>query len=65
MVMTSMTIFAGAMIALGIAALFLTEEIVSCVLKIIGRKKGLLRFGGVIALVMAFFFLWVIWQNIR
>ena len=68
-------IFAILMIALGIAALFLTNEICSKALRVIGERKVFfnmvnfaeikwsIRFGGAIAILIGVFVLWMSWRN--
>lgn len=68
-------IFAVAMLAIGIAALFFTEEIRSWVIKMSGEKRGVfnligstqttwsMRFGGFIAILIGLFILWMSWRN--
>lgn len=68
-------IFAILMLALGIAALFLANEISSKGLRVIGERKVFfnmvnfvqikwsIRFGGAIAILIGVFVLWMSWRN--
>jgi hypothetical protein len=72
---SSEILFAFAMLAMGAVALFFTNEICVGVIKLIGERKGLfnlvnsagaklsIRFGGVIAVVLGLFVLWMCWRN--
>lgn len=60
---------------IGIATLFFRDDIRALVLKVIGQKRKFvnlinsaqttwsMRFGGVIAIVVGFFVLWMSWRN--
>lgn len=73
--LSAQIIFALIMLALGIAALLFPDEIRSEVLKVIGGKRGLfnlidstqtrwsIRLGGVIAILIGFFVLWMSWRH--
>lgn len=68
-------IFAVAMVAIGIAALLFTDEIRSWVIRVIGERRGVfnlinstqtiwsMRFGGVIAISIGLFILWMSWRS--
>ena len=68
-------LFALAMLAIGVIALFFTNQICSVATKISESRKGLfdfigseytslsIRFGGVIAVFLGLFVLWMCWRN--
>jgi hypothetical protein len=68
-------IFSAAMLVLGFTSVFFTEKIRTCILKVIGQKGVFvnivdsaqtvrsMKFGGVIAILIGLFIMWVTWRN--